>query len=598
MKILLMALNSKFIHSNLAIRSIAAYYQEYYCHLDYMIEVKEYTINNEMDLILQDMVKGSYDGIFVSSYIWNIEALNVIFTNYRKIKSNSFVIFGGPEVSFDPKDQLKQHPYLNGIICGEGERIFSEFLLHLQNTCLEEAFRQTPGMAYRVGMDYFENPPMPLIDHLEEIPFPYSDMALYQNRIIYYESSRGCPYNCSYCLSSALKGVRHLSIERVKRDLKFFIDQKVPQVKFVDRTFNAVKSHALAIMNYLMEIDNGITNFHFEITASLLDEDYIQLIQKSRKGLFQFEVGIQTTNQMTLSEIHRPIQFDRVKEKCLQVIRTGNVHLHVDLIAGLPYENYTSFLNSFDDVYEIGAEQLQLGFLKILKGTAISREIEKHGYVVRVQAPYEVLYNKHISYDEMIQLKELERILEYYYNSGKFTHTLKFLMSYSQERPSQFYLKMCQYFRDQNLLNTSIGTYRLYEILYDYCSVTPPFNLIDQDVLRDFLKLDYYFSNLKGNKELFHYPEIPQFNNKRFELLKNKEFVDQYWTSQSDLSTKALVKNVEFITLKYDIINFIQSNYQHLEPSLSVVMLDYLESEQVKIYPIDLNYFIDHKEET
>ena len=294
-------------------------------------------------------------------------------------------------------------------------------------------FEKTNGIAYRMNKlqssDIVINPAMQLIEPLDKIPFPYDTLETFENRIVYYESARGCPYSCSYCLSSASQGVRYLGFERVKSDLKFFMVNKLNQVKFVDRTFNSNKRHALPILEYLIENDNGITNFHFEITATLLDEDYFNVLKNARPGLFQFEIGIQTTYQPTMYAIHRPIDFHKLKLVCHKLIEMGGIHIHVDLIAGLPFETYARFLKSFDDVYEIGAEQLQLGFLKILKGTLLSQEISQHGYKIRAEAPFEVLCNNYISFDELSTLKDIETLIEYYPNSGKFKHALNYFMN-------------------------------------------------------------------------------------------------------------------------------------------------------------------------
>lgn len=588
MKILLMSLNSKYIHTNLAIHYLYQYANQEIPEVAKQIEVKEYTINNEMDNILRDIIRNEYDVIFVSAYIWNIDALNILFSDFKKINRNTKIYFGGPEVSYDAEVKLSNYTYLDGVLVGEGELTFVEFVRLVALEGFQIAEEKTEGIVYRRNEMIISNRERALITNLDIIPFPYTNEQLLDNRILYYESSRGCPYSCSYCLSSAEKGVRNFSLERVFSDLERFLEAKVPQVKFVDRTFNANKKHAIPILKYLTERDNGITNFHFEITASLLNEAYFEILQKARPGLFQFEVGIQTTNEDTLFSIKRPIQFEKVREACKKVIALKTIHLHVDLIAGLPYEGYDSFLKSFDQVYEIGAEQLQLGFLKILKGTLIDRQRELHAYIVKEYAPYEVMQSKYLSYSEMCRLKEIESLIESYYNSGKFKITLAFLKTKMNLTPSQFYLKLSDYYLEKGYFNSPVGVYRLYEILFEF-GILYHFN---ETLLRDLLKYDYYAANLKGQKSLFNYVELPQFNQRRLEMLKDNAFQKQYFNC-SDVPAKQLLKNLEFITLTYDIMTLIETGFETLNEKLSIVMFDYHQDSNIKAHKLDENYFTE-----
>lgn len=583
-----MSLNSKYIHTNLAIHYLYQYANQEIPEVAKQIEVKEYTINNEMDNILRDIIRNEYDVIFVSAYIWNIDALNILFSDFKKINRNTKIYFGGPEVSYDAEVKLSNYTYLDGVLVGEGELTFVEFVRLVALEGFQIAEEKTEGIVYRRNEMIISNRERALITNLDIIPFPYTNEQLLDNRILYYESSRGCPYSCSYCLSSAEKGVRNFSLERVFSDLERFLEAKVPQVKFVDRTFNANKKHAIPILKYLTERDNGITNFHFEITASLLNEAYFEILQKARPGLFQFEVGIQTTNEDTLFSIKRPIQFEKVREACKKVIALKTIHLHVDLIAGLPYEGYDSFLKSFDQVYEIGAEQLQLGFLKILKGTLIDRQRELHAYIVKEYAPYEVMQSKYLSYSEMCRLKEIESLIESYYNSGKFKITLAFLKTKMNLTPSQFYLKLSDYYLEKGYFNSPVGVYRLYEILFEF-GILYHFN---ETLLRDLLKYDYYAANLKGQKSLFNYVELPQFNQRRLEMLKDNAFQKQYFNC-SDVPAKQLLKNLEFITLTYDIMTLIETGFETLNEKLSIVMFDYHQDSNIKAHKLDENYFTE-----
>ncbi len=596
MKVLLMSLNSKFIHTNLAIQSLKKYYETYHQSTDIALEVKEYTINNDMDSVLRDISKGGYTHIFASAYIWNIEPLVLLFSNFSKINQTTKIVFGGPEVTYNAREQLSNHPFLDAVIFGEGEKIFGQLLENMASSGDNQGFEKTNGVAYRLSKgpdaEIMINPPMQLIDPLDVIPFPYDALGNFENRIIYYESSRGCPYSCSYCLSSASQGVRYLGFERFKSDMTFFLENKVNQVKFVDRTFNANKKHAIPILKFLVENDNGITNFHFEITATLLDEDYFKILQNARPGLFQFEIGIQTTYQPTMYAIHRPIEFDKLKQVCQRLIEMGSIHIHVDLIAGLPFETFKRFLKSFDDVYEIGAEQLQLGFLKILKGTLLSQEISQHGYKIRDEAPYEVLCNHYITFDEMSTLKDIETLVEYYPNSGKFKHAINYFMHKMDVSPSSFFVKMSHYFNEKDYFSSPIGTFRLYEILYEYYESIYG----DSDLFKDLLKVDYYFAKLKGQRELFNYIEIPNFNSNRVEILKDNAFVAIHFGEQATETGKHLLKNVAFITLKYDIMALIKNGYKDVDEQsllkLNVIMFNYLDINAVKLVSIDIDRFL------
>lgn len=578
-----MSLNSKYIHTNLAIASLNKYFEYYHKQHEITLITKEYTINNEMDEVLRDIVKGHYTHIFASVYIWNVSELDILFSNFKQINHTCKIIFGGPEVSFDPEQQLKSKPYLDAVIYGEGEKVFSDLLMHLHTQTFETACSLTLGIAYKTQTDRIINPPMPLIQPLDEIPFPYTSNVQLDHKIIYYESSRGCPYRCSYCLSSASEGVRYLSFERVKSDLTFFLNSNVPQVKFVDRTFNAHKKHALPILMFLVENDNGITNFHFEITATLLDEAYFEVLKKARPGLFQFEVGIQTTHQPTMYAIQRPIAFDKLKVNCLKLLEIGGIHLHVDLIAGLPHEDYQRFLQSFDDVFQIGAHQLQLGFLKIIKGTQLAQSMALHGYVKHYEPPYELLYNRYITFDEITQLKNIERLVEYYHNSGKFIHALRFFMKKQNIKPSKFFLGLAEYFETMDYFSSAIGTYRLYELLYNYYVTIYG----EDDLFKDLLKVDYYAAHLKGQKPLFNYVEIPNFNNRRFEWLKDETFIQKHFQSEAIRSPKERLKNLEFITLNYDIMTLIQSGYTEICAEITVIMFDYQSHDTARMIKIE-----------
>ena len=466
MKFLLAAINAKYIHSNPGVYSLRAFARTKIPGAD--IEIGEYTINHQMDLILQDIYRRKPDFIGFSCYIWNISYIMEIVRDIKKVLPEAEIWLGGPEVSYDAKKVLTREPDVRGIMRGEGELTFTELVrayrqrekTSVPDGYTGESFRgqakeetsgcaentrmpenaegenahsdrldlsQIPGITYRAAnCEIEEHGPQRLLS-LDEIPFYYDDMAGFENRIVYYESSRGCPFSCSYCLSSIDKTVRFRSLDLVLPELQFFLDHKVPQVKFVDRTFNCKREHTLGIWRYLVEHDNGITNFHFEVSADIFDEEELELIGRMRPGLIQLEIGVQSTNPDTIREIHRHMDLVKLKRAVDRVYDYRNTHQHLDLIAGLPYENYESFMRSFDDVYRMRPDQLQMGFLKVLKGSYMEEQVAAYDLKYRGIPPYEVLSTKWLPYSDVIRLKGVEDMVEVYYNSGQFPTTMKLL---------------------------------------------------------------------------------------------------------------------------------------------------------------------------
>lgn len=419
MKFLLVAVNAKYIHSNPAVYSLKRFAGEY----TDAVEIAEYTINNRMEDILEDIYRRKPDAIGFSCYIWNIGMVEKLMGELHKLLPQLPVFLGGPEVTYDADKLLRKYPYLTGIFIGEGEATFAQVVKYYVKKS-PESLEDIPGLMLRSGMTP-ERKPLNLTD----VPFLYDDMAPFTNRIIYYETQRGCPFRCSYCLSSIDKTVRFRDIEVVKKELAFFLEKKVKQVKFVDRTFNCNHDHAMAVWQYLYEHDNGVTNFHFEIAGDILREDEIALVAKMRPGLVQFEIGVQSTNTDTLREIRRVMDIGKLKQVVAALKAAHNVHIHLDLIAGLPYEDYDSFARSFDDVYAMEPEQLQLGFLKVLKGSYMAEMAESYGLVYTDYAPYEVLYTNWLSFTEICRLKRIEEMVEIYYNSGQFAHSLPVMIA-------------------------------------------------------------------------------------------------------------------------------------------------------------------------
>ena len=482
MNIILTAINAKYIHSNLAVYSLRAYAKPY----KEEISIAEYTINQQTNDILMDLYKKKPDVLCFSCYIWNLTYIETIIRELRKLMPKVPIWVGGPEVSYDSKDVLKRLPEVTGVMFGEGEETFLELMQHYHNE--GKPLKEIDGIAYRDEEQRIcENAWRPVID-LGSVPFVYEDMDDFKNKIIYYESSRGCPFSCSYCLSSVDKCLRFRDIELVKKELQFFIDEGVPQVKFVDRTFNCNHKHAMAIWKYLMEHDRGITNFHFEVAADLLNEEELQLIEQMRPGLIQLEIGVQSTNEKTIKEIRRTMKFSEVARIAQRINRKKNVHQHLDLIAGLPYEDLDSFKKSFNDVYRLYPEQLQLGFLKVLKGSYMEEQKEAYGLVYQSRPPYEVLYTNWLSYEDVLELKMVEEMVEVHYNSGQFTYTLRQLEK-EFATPYEMYFELGKYYEAQNLHMMSHSRVRRYEILLEFIR---ELRTEKQDLYRELLVFDLY----------------------------------------------------------------------------------------------------------
>ena len=467
MRILLTTLNSKYIHSNLALKYLYAAAEGISG-----LEAREFTINNDDDYIYGELVSADYDVVCFSCYIWNIDRILGLAENLKKAEPRVKIIFGGPEVSFDSLEFIKEHKFIDAIIQGEGEDVFAKLCkgliaIYEGSDDIGQIMPSIPGLLYRYEGKIFVNEKAPALI-FDSVPFPYNYFPAPADQVTYYESSRGCPYNCSYCLSSIDKHVRALPIDRVKQELSYFIHKKVKQVKFIDRTFNCNRSRARDIWQYLIATDNGVTNFHFEICAELLDWESFEVLKNARDGLFQFEIGIQTTNLKTLGAIGRSMDIPKLLEAVKRVILLENIHVHVDLICGLPFEGYKSFRNSFNDVYALSAHQLQLGFLKLLKGTDIRRSADVYEYVYKSKAPYEVISNKFISAKDIVRIKRVENVLELYYNRGGFETSLEYMTATFQDTPFDFYQEFADFFYSRGYQHRSHKKEDLYRIAYEY----------------------------------------------------------------------------------------------------------------------------------
>ena len=481
MKILLTALNSKFVHSNLAVRYLKAFTKD----MNYDCEIKEFSINDREEKILEEIIKERPNIVAFSTYIWNIEMIKRLSNLIKLVDESIEIVYGGPEVSYDSQNILKE---LNGeyIIEGEGEKTYREFVEYKLG---ERDIKSIRGLYYKVDGEVYLNGKRPLMN-MNEIVFPYEEDENLDNKIVYYEASRGCPFNCKYCLSSTVHGVRFLDVDRVKKELQYFIDKEVRLVKFVDRTFNCNHKFTMAIWEFLINQETK-SQFHFEISADILKESELELLRKAPKDRFQFEVGVQTTNDEVLNKINRFVNFSDIKEKVDELLKIRNIKQHLDLIAGLPGEDYNSFKKSFNDVYSIAPEEIQLGFLKLLRGSSMREEAEEYGMKYSPYPPYEILKTKDISYEELLKLKKVEEMVDKYYNSQKFNNIIKYLVN-KFETPFDFYYELGTYFEKKGYFNRNIGNSEYYRVFLD-------FNMEilkeDNSILKELLRYDYLSFN-------------------------------------------------------------------------------------------------------
>lgn len=547
-KILLAAINAKYIHSNLAVYSLKGYCSEFQDN----IVIKEFTINNYSDEILKSIYKEKPDVVAFSCYIWNISMVDETACELKKILPNTDIWAGGPEVSYNPLEQLKEKPWLTGIMIGEGEETFYELVKYYTNKS-GESLEQMKGIAYRTGGGIVKNHLRPPLD-LSSLPFPYGDMKDFENKIIYYETSRGCPFSCSYCLSSIEKGIRLRDIELVKKELKFFIDHKVPLVKFIDRTFNCNHDHAMAVWEYIYEQDRGTTNFHFEISADLLRADEIELVNRFRPGLVQFEIGVQSVNPRTIHSINRKMNLEKLKKAVESIKRPGNVHQHLDLIAGLPYEDFASFQESFNYVYRMKPDQLQLGFLKVLKGSEMSRESTEFGIQYKDKPPFEVLCTRWLTYDQILELKKIEEMVEIYYNSGQFVNSIGYLEHFF-ESPYELYKAVGGFYEENRLDERNHSRISRYSILLDFVKERLK---EEETVFSQLLLFDLYLrENLKtrpdfaGNqslcKELF------------IKFYQNRHNIDTFLPDYKDYNAKQIMRMTHLEFFDFDLLRTVKA---------------------------------------
>ena len=481
MKVLLTAVNAKYIHSNPAVYSLQKFVTAYAPEYGRNVELAEFTINHYADDILQEIYRRRPDVVAFSCYIWNLQMIERVLEDLPKVLPEVQIWAGGPEVSYDAPDFLKKHDCMTGVMMGEGEETFLDLMEYWHG---KKNLSEIPGITWRDGKGEIKvQPGRPLLD-MNRLPFLYDELDDFEHRIIYYESSRGCPFSCSYCLSSIDKSVRFRDAQTVVKELQFFLDRKVPQVKFVDRTFNCRHSHALTIWNYIREHDNGITNFHFEIAADLLNEEELALLNTMRPGLVQLEIGVQSTNQKTIEAIDRVMDFSHLCSVVKRVQSGHNIHQHLDLIAGLPWENFDSFRQSFNDVYHLYPDQLQLGFLKVLKGSRMQEKAEEYGIVYHSDPVYEVFYTNWISYQEILELKQIEDMVEVYYNSGQFPNTIRHLEKEFCD-PFTMYQQLAAFYGQQGWWGQSHSRMQRFEMLREFIHSVSENRIYDELLLLD-----------------------------------------------------------------------------------------------------------------
>ena len=569
MKTVIIALNSKYIHS-----ALAPWYLKANCTPDCgEVKVMEFSINEMTDTILSDIYEEKCDIAAFSCYIWNIGEVIKIADNLKKVLPEVRIILGGPEVSFCTYEVMQNNRCIDYILAGEGEEAFKLLLSSFSKPSI--TLGSIKSLTYRDGDCIVSGEEYAVIEDLNTVKPPYSEdmLGLAAIKIVYYESSRGCPFNCSYCLSSTFKGVRYLDLERVKSDILLFIKSGTKMVKFVDRTFNCNIERAKQIVSFVIE-NAASTRFHFEASADLFDEEMIAILSKAPVGLIQFEVGVQTTNTQTIEAVNRKTRLKEVFENVRKLNSLKNIHIHLDLIVGLPYEDYESFRKSFNEVYNLVPQQLQVGFLKLLKGSSIRNESDKYGYKFRNYPPYEVLSNSYLSYDEISKLKDMEDMVERFFNSGRFVRTLDYLINGFFSSPFSFYEKLSEYFKESGYFKRSLSSRDLYTVILNFARENELG--IDIKIINELLKFDFLVSNNTNNlpKGLVRNMDL-NFKEKCFEFLKREEYISEYIPDFVGLPAKQIYTKVHFELFLFDVAknNTAQSN--------TVVLFDYTDYNEV-----------------
>lgn len=577
MKVLLVGVNAKYIHSNPAIYGLKAYAKEY----GKEVEIAEYTINHRLEAILSDLYERQADVIAISCYIWNINMVYDILTELPKILPEAQLWLGGPEVSFHSQEILKKYPQLKGIMIGEGEATFLELLHYYKEQ--DRTLESIKGLMLAGGYTGDRD-----LTPLEELPFLYENLDGFQNRIIYYESSRGCPFRCSYCLSSIDKKVRLRPLNLVKKELQFFIDRNVPQVKFIDRTFNCNHEHAKGIWEYILEHDNGVTNFHFEIAADLLTDDEIVLLSRMRPGLVQLEIGVQSTNPETLQAINRVTDMSHLKDVVDRIRAAGNIHQHLDLIAGLPYEDYESFAKSFDDVYAMRPQQLQLGFLKVLKGSPMEEQADAYGVQYLSKSPYEVISSNWLPYKDVLRLKRIEEMVEIYYNSNQFMHILEVMLPVFQS-PFSLFEKLAEFYEENHYFVESPARSYRYQVLLNFME---KYDASGMDFYREIMTFDLYLrENLKSRPDFAI--DLKEYKTEIKEFYRKEEKEPEILVAYRDFHSAQTIKMTHMEPFHYNVFAQTVDEMQKRLDEPMYLLFDYQKRNpltyEAGVIQVDLN---------
>lgn len=557
---LIVAINAKYIHSNLAIYSIRAYCKK--CGIN--LEIAEFTINQKTDSMLKEIYRKKPDFIGFSCYIWNIEFVLKLAGEVKRVLPDVTIWLGGPEVSYDAANVIADNDFVDGVMIGEGEITFSRVIKAYENG---DDVSQIPGVAVRGSITVHEAEYM----NMDDIPFPYENFKDMEHRIIYYESSRGCPYSCSYCLSSVDKRVRFRSMELVKKELKVFIDANVPQVKFVDRTFNCDRKRTKEIWEFIRDNDNGITNFHFEISADIITDEEIELLHSLRPGLVQLEIGVQTTNEKTVQAIRRKMDFEKLSYVVNRIHETGNVHQHLDLIAGLPYEDYASFRNSFNDVYALKPEQLQLGFLKVLKGSYMQEQAYENDIVYSSYPPYEVLSTPWLPYSDVLRLKGVEEMVEVYYNSGQFVTTVKYMEKFF-DTPFDMFEYLAEYYEENGLYDCGHSRIARYNILIDALGDR-------MELLPEIMTYDLYLRENMKTRPSFAV-NLEEEYNRISAIYTDEQNIRELLPEYEEYTTKQMQRMTHVDRFSFDILEFANSGKINRQET-------YLLFDYKKVNPVD-----------
>ncbi|MFA9423971.1 MAG: DUF4080 domain-containing protein [Sedimentibacter sp.] len=571
MKVLLVTLDSKFIHANLAVR-----YLKKFCTNDNIdIEIKEFTINQKQEYILSEIFSAKADLICFSCYVWNIEFIKELAYIIKEAKNEMQILYGGPEVSFEVEKLMEDEPYVDYVVFGEGEITFREFL--------HEFIKEYPqysgikGLAYRQKKDIHINEERELIFNLDVINYPYEEDDNFEDKIIYYESSRGCPFRCSFCMSSIEKTMRTFSMERVRKDLALLLKTKARQIKFVDRTFNADSKRSMEIINFIIKNNINYMTIHFEITADIITEEFLDFIGTLPVNMFQFEIGVQSLNIETLIEINRHMDIEKLYKIVNTIEKNHNIHIHLDLIAGLPYEDYETFKKSFDGIHLLNAEKIQLGFLKVLKGTKIYEDAEKHAIKYRQLAPYEVICTKYISIDELLKLKDIEELVDKYYNEKYFEKALEYIMNNLFKQSSfEFYDSFSLYWHQNGLYKMAHSRKKLYKIMFDYVEYL-------NEITAEFtacLRYDYVFNNKNE--------DIPDYLNRQSE--------DKYKFIKRQIANDTEFKNKYFNNLKKE--EKIVNAFRIVDIQEDTTLFIYKDQDNIfeKCNTYRINEFIEEKD--